>query len=41
MQSGFQTAQAILGYTDRNAFLAALGYDGSAAVADERAEQVR
>ena len=36
MQSGFQTAQAILGYEDRNAFLAAIGYDasrGSGAVA--------
>jgi prolycopene isomerase len=27
MQSGFQTAQAILGYADRDEFLAALGYD--------------
>ena len=29
MQSGFQTAQAILGYEDRDRFLTALGYDAS------------
>lgn len=32
MQSGFQTAQIILGYTDKDEFLRALGYDAGAAV---------
>ena len=36
MQSGFQTAQQILGYGDRDEFFAAIGYEasrGSGAVA--------
>ena len=34
IQSGFQTAQQILGYADRGEFLSALGYDSSARDSD-------